>query len=312
MSHQQPSPTRRQSHQQSIPGTSNDGGNLGIPQRRQAGIVAYVSYGPLLAQHTHGIFTAADTRSKHAKRNSLRILANRDVVKIETSLQKRDTIDGKGNEYNCYSQQYPASVTCTKQVVLTTTKTIVYTATKTATLTAPRQTTTVTKSSTSTYTSTTNVLALIPFTLTLSATTTLTTVTTTSTDITTTSTETVVPPAATFYAACANNNIASRYNGLKIFSTNTRVRVDIDSYDGLATYDCCVNCILTPGCLFAAQFVGATFNVCNVYTPFVPVEYVCDGSSNAAGFFGTTADPGFTNSVYVMDGYCGQWGPPQG
>jgi hypothetical protein len=136
-------------------------------------------------------------------------------------------------------------------------------------------------------------------TTTVTASFTITTTTTITGTTTQTQSQTVTQaaPQATFYAACADNNIIYTINGQPIDGAGTDSDVATTMSFGTTAYDCCVTCITTPGC-------GSTlFNPNPSYLPFCYLVFpsgTCS-QSNAAGI----AYTGSTSYWQLSNGYCG-------
>ncbi|KAJ2978987.1 hypothetical protein NQ176_g3514 [Zarea fungicola] len=197
---------------------------------------------------------------------------------------------------------YPTKVVCEKIVKVVQTSTITIKAWKTATVTASPQINTQTSTSTLTVTSTAT-LPDVSSTITQSTTVTITTtsgydVTSTST---TTDTNTAIVPAATFLAACANDNLVTHVDGKTSYYLTVETRPSFVS-GPTNPYDCCVACQTTSTC--ASFFYSFRRGGC--YFPVPATPFTCDPSQSPGGFYtsptGVNPDPlTFGNSA------CGHW-----
>jgi hypothetical protein len=198
----------------------------------------------------------------------------------------------------CSPTIYPQSVKCVGIVAIITTQTRTRTATTTATITA----------ATPVFTSTASFSTIITVTITpdqASTTTTVTessTVTTTTTIAGTTITQTLsqtvtqAAPQATYYAACADNNIITTINGQGIISGGANAELTVAQGSGNTAYDCCVNCLLTPGCGSSLFHTDPNSPFCILNSP----SGTCS-QSNLAGY----ALTGTQSKFALSNGYCG-------
>ena len=191
--------------------------------------------------------------------------------------------------------QFPKAVSCDETIAIFSISTMTQTAQTTQTVKASQSnlTSTTTILCTTTVTSVSaNASTTQTFTTTSHTTTTLSSTFTTT--ITSTSTVSISLPSATAYPNCAPNNLLSSVNGLpvgQIVTSNTMQQID-----GVPTaYDCCVACVNTADCGFAA-FVTSSTGSCFLVTD---VPY-CIPYSQLASFY-TGGNGGFT----VSDGNCG-------
>ena len=117
-----------------------------------------------------------------------------------------------------------------------------------------------------------------------------------STTITVTST----PPQATYYAACASNNMITRVDGYLIgfvyFAPGATVATGTG--DG-SSYDCCVACITNPLC-------GAYYGDSDVCNFVYPNSNACDGPDTPALYYEGGTSSGLTEGFTVGDGNCGE------
>lgn len=198
----------------------------------------------------------------------------------------------------CSPAIYPQSVKCIGIVAIITTKILTRTATSTATTTA----------ATPVFTSTASFSTTITVTITPDqATTTITviessTVTTTTTiagtTITQTQSQTVTQaaPQATYYAACANNNIITTIYGQGIISGGSSEGLTTAQGFGNTAYDCCVTCLNTPGCGSSLFRTDSNAPFCILQIP----SGACS-QSNVAGYVIT----GSASNFAVSNGLCG-------
>lgn len=191
--------------------------------------------------------------------------------------------------------QYPKAVSCDETIAIFSTSIISRTAQKTQTLTAFQST--ITSASTVSCISTSTIIPVNASTTQTFATTSHTTTALTSTSTTTTtsiSTVSISLPSTTIYPNCAPNNLLSSVNGLpvgQLVTSNTMQQID-----GVPTaYDCCVACVNTVDCGFAA-FVASSTGSCFLVTDVL----YCIPYSQLASFY-TGGDGGFT----VSNGNCG-------
>ncbi|KAL8791680.1 MAG: hypothetical protein Q9195_005763 [Heterodermia aff. obscurata] len=212
---------------------------------------------------------------------------------------------------------YPATVTCGLLVDIIATNSKIVTATKTSTVTA--KTSTVTKIATTTSTLTSTVCPAGAST-TVTVTTTLAPVTSSFTTSTTTTstvaiTVTAQQPDATFYAACAADNLVSEIYDSAIDSGQngniTLAMVDYYSKVGNSylpdqtisiannAYDCCVQCITDDNC-GGGYFATDGTNQCVISHPTDD----CDPSNIGVNVFtGEGGDP--NTPLTAFDGNCG-------
>ncbi|KAJ8106778.1 hypothetical protein OPT61_g9315 [Boeremia exigua] len=178
-----------------------------------------------------------------------------DVVPAALELEARQQAPTKASIKNgklvMSPAQYPQSVYCAGVVGIITTKTSTKTVKTTSTVTAG----TPTSSTTTTFTErATTVLPPARASTTITDTevvTSSTTVYETKYETTyTTTTETVTAPAATFYAACADNNIITERNGLFVSDI-----ADFNDVVGAEdAYSCCVQCQTRGNCAGAVFY----------------------------------------------------------
>jgi hypothetical protein len=110
-------------------------------------------------------------------------------------------------------------------------------------------------------------------------------------------TVTLAAPRATYYAACADNNIIYAINGRPIDGGGTDADVATTMLFGTTAYDCCVICITTPGC-GSALFNSNPSNLPFCYFAFPSGTY---SQSNGAG----VAFTGTQSTWALSNGYCG-------
>lgn len=233
-----------------------------------------------------------------AKRRS----AGSEEAPIEHALEERSKKRGrvyiKDRKVACSPVVYPTAVTCNGVAKVITTSTVTKTA-KTKTVTGTRPTSSVTTTITTVSTTT---LTPVRASTTLSFSTNTTITQTEVQAVTTTSTATrtieVIQPAATFYAACASNNIVNTVNGQGIINAFYDVTNgdDVQRLSATTPYDCCVICINTPKC--GGTFYG--FGQCILQ---IQVEEVCSQSNRA---FDLLLSSG--TDVFVSNGLCGEDG----
>jgi hypothetical protein len=189
---------------------------------------------------------------------------------------------------------YPQAVRCAGLVVIVTTTTRTKTASSTLTILAPTSvvTSTVIETSVTTFTSqpraeTTTTVTEAVFTTSKS-----TPVVTSTTTIT--NTATVAAPQATLYAACADNNIASKVNGVNIFGGYSYSQ-SVEFLSAANPYECCVACQNFAGC-------GATIflqKTCYTWT----FTTSCSQVNRALSLLTNT---GYTGEGYtISNGPCG-------
>jgi hypothetical protein len=189
---------------------------------------------------------------------------------------------------------YPQGVVCAGLVAAITTTVRTKTASKTAIRTATTPTVTITNKATATYTTTSIPVRASTFvTQTVQVTVeVLNTITTTKT-IFQSQTVTIAAPQATFYAACADNNIITQANG-RGFS-GARIHGTTSSTGAASAYDCCVVCLNTAKCGSSAFSNRMCF--LNLQS-----ESVCSQQNLGFEIFlGNTDALGFSFS----NGYCG-------
>ncbi|RFN54956.1 hypothetical protein FIE12Z_803 [Fusarium flagelliforme] len=213
----------------------------------------------------------------------------------------------KGSQPSYYPAAYPQSVTCRKVIKTITTKTITlkYCIHKpTRTIYLPRKTSTRYDTVTTT---TTRVVGQPAETITVTATDTATETTTTistQTDSTTlTETQTSVAPTATFYAACASNNIIGAANGnhgIVAITYNDRGSSNqVIGSSARTAYDCCVACQTTTNCISTDFY--PPLNTCSLV-----IAPTCNpGSTFSTGYqTGSSRNPG--SGFIVSNGPCGR------
>jgi hypothetical protein len=206
---------------------------------------------------------------------------------------KRTVVNGKAV---CEPAQYPQQVKCVGLVVVITTKTQTRTASTTQVITAPTPIATVTVSITETLTITETPAQASTTKTTTSSTTTTTTVTevaTQSVDVTNTVTEEA--PQATFYAACAENNIISSVNG-QVFYASGFVSGSYQTLSVNSAYDCCVACINLAGC-GSASYSASQSGLCYLDNNLG----VCSQDVVTTGAF-----VGAQSNFVFSNGYCGR------
>jgi hypothetical protein len=125
-----------------------------------------------------------------------------------------------------------------------------------------------------------------------------TTTTSTSTIISTlTSITTSFAPQATYYAACAPNNLVSRINGNGIDSLTYHPGIPVNDISYTAAnspYDCCVQCVSQSTCAGSFFYRGN----CELYAP-------TNGGAAQVG-----ASSGSDLSVVLSNGYRGYYTYP--
>lgn len=137
---------------------------------------------------------------------------------LETALEERavrNTFNLQNGKHVCNPTLYPQSVKCVGLVALVSTKTQTKTTSSTRTIFAPISvvTSTVTVTLVTTITSQPQATTTTTTTVTEPIVTTSTSAPVVTSTTTVTNTATVLGPQATFYAACADKNIASELNG---------------------------------------------------------------------------------------------------
>jgi hypothetical protein len=158
------------------------------------------------------------------------------------------------------------------------------------------------KTSTSTITDTTTLTPLAASTtLFESPTITLTTTSTsTSTIISTlTTTTTSFAPQATYYAACAPNNLVGKINGNRIGSVTYHPGLPLSEMSGITTdnaYDCCAQCAAQSACAGAEWIVQ--YQDCTLYLP----------SGGGTAQLGTASSSNIV--VVTSNGYRSYWTYP--
>ncbi|CAD6575139.1 MAG: hypothetical protein ASARMPRED_007105 [Alectoria sarmentosa] len=196
------------------------------------------------------------------------------------------------------SQVFPESVTCGVLVEIISSSTKVATA-PTATVHACTSTITRVSTVTSTIVST-NVSPAAPTTQTISSTIYVTSTiaaTSTTTQVSTVS-NTVIAPSATFYAACASNNLLSNdpYDGGNLcsaYAVDNTVQLNTDS-----AYDCCVACQQNSNC--GGAFFDIAGGTCVIDQP----SQACD--PNYVGSIEISGCNDVPATFIGIDGNCGQ------
>jgi hypothetical protein len=118
------------------------------------------------------------------------------------------------------------------------------------------------------------------------------TISTTSTiGETTTISETA--PEATFYAACADNNIATIFNGQ--YLQQIAVPANYIFYDTNSAYDCCVQCVKTLNCAGTAG--REITSEC-----YLAIADTCAPTNRA---FGLILSGDNNGNVFASNGNCG-------
>lgn len=195
------------------------------------------------------------------------------------------------------SASFAESVTCGVLVDIISTSTKVTTA-PTATVHAPTSTITKVSTVTSTLVSTkcaTAASTTVTVSSTIIVTSTVDT-TTTTTDYISTVTNTVTAPSATFYAACADNNLLSNDpydfgNLCTAYTLDNTILVNTDS-----AYDCCVACQQNSNC--GGSFFTVADGTCTLDQPSA-----CDPTAYGIFIAGCGDDP---VQYIVSDGNCGE------
>jgi hypothetical protein len=206
---------------------------------------------------------------------------------------------------------YPTSVSCEYIFEAFTTLETILQATSTATITAPPFTATVFTTSYITTTTTyippdVEITTIFVDEIAVSTTTTLTqTYSSTVVDIVT-----IAAPSATYYAACASNNLVGTVNGATFNALQVSGTVQpryYYSYEATA-YDCCVVCMQTENCAGASYADGT----CSVY-PIGGTAGTSGGTCNPAVFIGDYFEySGLGDPELVINGPCGQFAYGQG
>lgn len=206
---------------------------------------------------------------------------------------------------------YPTSVSCEYIFEAYTTLETIVQATSTSTITAPPFTATVYTTSYITTTTTyippdVEITTIFVDEIAVSTTTTLTqTYSSTIVDVVT-----VAAPSATYYAACATNNLVGTVSGATFNALQVSGTVQpryFYSYEASA-YDCCVVCMQTNNCAGASYADGT----CSVY-PVGGTGGTSGGTCNPNVFIGDYFEyngPG--DPELVINGPCGQFGYGQG
>lgn len=211
--------------------------------------------------------------------------------------QKRVTLSYLGSKFVAQPAVYPQAVSCVGVVAVVTTLVRIRTATTTRVVTAETPITTSTLSFVTTSTLTeTPLRAATTTTVTTSPTTTVTTTVTQTSSITETATVTQAAPQATYYAACADNNIVTTYNGQPFGQASYSPGiVDLAGLPASSAYDCCVACINAAGCAGTAFVIPS--NYCYTFTS----PNTCSQDTIAGrGIVGSSSVWAFSN------GYCGR------
>jgi len=209
---------------------------------------------------------------------------------------------------NCVSSQiYPVAVTCTDTFQLYLTETLILIEpTSTKTLQGP----TTTALSTITSTSVSIVLpndasATLSFEVTSTQYTTI--FTTTELVLTTTSTQTFTS-TTTLYDACATSNILGPETSKDMYPEDnyyTDSSASLFSPSADSPYACCVACLNTANCYYAAYYYDAdavALGNCNIV-----VGDSCPAGQPIEGHFYTTAEP-IAFEVSYSNGLCGSIG----
>lgn len=194
-------------------------------------------------------------------------------------------------------RHYATSVICDVVTTYRARTTVTKTAKRTKTSTAPTITSTVTI--TSTFSSTSTVVeADASTTMTFSTTSTETDTITVTSTTTQTSTATV-QATATYYAACAPNNIGSSDSNNFYATDNTSGFTT--TYGVGSAYDCCAACIADDNATCAASFFVPSYSgQCTFIS-----DNACS-TSNVAGYYNTDNQPGVT-PLNIMNSNCGIW-----
>lgn len=203
------------------------------------------------------------------------------------------------------SGSYPTTVSCETIFEIFTTLQTTVTGTSTATITAPPFTATVYVMNNITSTST-----LIPedarvSTIFIDEIAVSTTIVETETFTSTVSNiVTVAAPSATYYAACAPNNIVGTANGASFGAMQISGTVQPRFYYAHlnSAYDCCVACQTTNNCA-GASYVDGT---CSVY-PIGGTAGTSGGTCNPKVFFGDYFPYSGGDPQTVINGPCGQF-----
>ena len=190
---------------------------------------------------------------------------------------------------------FPSTVTCEEMVEAILTTTITLTAKGTISVTAKAPKTTQTLTSTAMRT-----IILVEASTTITILTTLTSMTTLTTIETTTSlttaTATAIVPTATFYEACATNNMVSSANGgqaIGSFGTKNPPSGTIAT----SAYDCCVICLLTTNC---GGIAYANFG-CDL-----AIVDLCDPSQSSGTNFNSDSTQNPNYGFTISNSNCGQ------
>ena len=203
---------------------------------------------------------------------------------------------------------YPTAVTCgyLVEAIMTTTKTVPATATAKTTL--PPSTIT----GTSTYVATVTSVSTLPSVI-VTITSTATTTTTSTVTATLSTTASVVAPSATYYAACAANNMVNSANGghgiYAIYYLGP-----LTSETDNTPYDCCVTCQTSTNLCNGFAYLGGTCYYfgdgqnCRGDTQGLSVFQTEDGLDPSAGY---TVGNGPCGQVGDNGNYAGGTFPPQ-
>ncbi|MCJ1354101.1 MAG: hypothetical protein MMC33_004088 [Icmadophila ericetorum] len=130
-----------------------------------------------------------------------------------------------------------------------------------STTTAPSPSTTVTVTATYAPTITTETTTDSTFVVTTTDSTSMFTTTDATVTVLETTTATYTPPAATYYEACAPENLIGSYNGIGITVAIPKFSSSTPPYT--SAYDCCVACLLTPGCAATSSY--GPYDVCYLF-----------------------------------------------
>ena len=259
---------------------------------------------------------AKRTPRPELERNKLAAqLAADDIAKRAYPIPTGNALQPRLLDPRTTTTTYATAVTCGYLIEVTTTRTSVVT-TKTSTVVPPRSTVTVPTYTTRTITytvmplpaSTTKIISS-----TITTTSTLAASTTTST-ATSTSTVTVNEPAATFYAACAPNNV---YNGtqdgrpINEYDFNGGGDAGFFSYfDSASPYDCCVYCQTRSD---VGPCGGAFFQYNDANTAdggsciaLYTGDGACNGQTNVIAEYFTFEDYTSQHVFSASNGPCGQ------
>jgi hypothetical protein len=116
--------------------------------------------------------------------------------------------------------------------------------------------------------------------------------------VTVTSTATVMPPTATFYAACANTNLLPNVAGIT-YTPGVPVS-RLTTVQQASAYDCCVRCFTTDDCAVADFYAGS----CNL---IATANGQCVGGAAASGPSIADITLGGPAGSFVINGPCGRY-----